>query len=63
MSGSREQILGRIRSGLTQAAGPLREAPEALEKRTLDHPRALPLYQRMGFTPYAQEEAVLEEVD
>jgi GNAT superfamily N-acetyltransferase len=30
---------------------------------TLDHPRALPLYQRMGFTPYAQEEVVLEEVD
>jgi len=29
---------------------------------TLDHPRALPLYQRMGFTPYAQEEAVLEEI-
>ena len=22
---------------------------------TLDHPRALPLYQRMGFVPYAQE--------
>jgi GNAT superfamily N-acetyltransferase len=22
---------------------------------TLDHPRALPLYQKMGFTPYAQE--------
>lgn len=30
---------------------------------TLDHPRALPLYQRMGFTPYAQEEAELEELD
>lgn len=30
---------------------------------TLDHPRALPLYQRMGFTPYAQEEAELEEID
>lgn len=24
---------------------------------TLDHPRALPLYQQMGFEPYAQEEA------
>ena len=24
---------------------------------TLDHPRALPLYQRMGFVPYAQEKA------
>jgi len=23
---------------------------------TLDHPRALPLYQQMGFTPYAQEQ-------
>jgi GNAT superfamily N-acetyltransferase len=30
---------------------------------TLDHPRALPMYQRMGFTPYAQEEAELEELD
>ncbi len=30
---------------------------------TLDHPRALPLYQRHGFTPYAQEEAELEEMD
>lgn len=30
---------------------------------TLDHPRALPLYQRYGFTPYAQEEAELEEID
>ena len=24
---------------------------------TLDHPRALPLYQKMGFAPYAQEKA------
>jgi hypothetical protein len=30
---------------------------------TLDHPRALPMYQRMGFSPYAQEEAELEELD
>lgn len=30
---------------------------------TLDHPRALPLYQRHGFTPYAQEEVELEELD
>ena len=30
---------------------------------TLDHPRALPMYQRMGFAPYAQEEAELEEMD
>lgn len=27
---------------------------------TLDHPRALPLYQRMGFTPYAREERFVE---
>jgi len=42
-----------------------RRGPERLiiQTCTLDHPRALPLYQRMGFTPYAQEEAVLEEVD
>lgn len=27
---------------------------------TLDHPRALPLYQRMGFTPYTREERYIE---
>ncbi|HJT43290.1 MAG TPA: GNAT family N-acetyltransferase [Rhizomicrobium sp.] len=27
---------------------------------TLDHPRALPLYQRMGFTAYAREERFVE---
>jgi hypothetical protein len=27
---------------------------------TLDHPRALPLYQRMGFAPYAREERYVE---
>lgn len=27
---------------------------------TLDHPRALPLYQRMGFTAYAREERYVE---
>jgi GNAT superfamily N-acetyltransferase len=26
---------------------------------TLDHPRALPLYQRVGFTPYAREERII----
>lgn len=30
---------------------------------TLDHPRALPLYQRAGFRPYARVDAELEEVD
>lgn len=30
---------------------------------TMDHPRALGLYQRMGFSPYAQTEAKLEELD
>jgi len=30
---------------------------------TLDHPRALGLYQRMGFVPYAQRQVELEEVD
>lgn len=30
---------------------------------TLDHPRALPLYQRMGFTPYAQRESFVELLD
>ncbi len=27
---------------------------------TLDHPRALPLYQRMGFTPFSREERYVE---
>lgn len=27
---------------------------------TLDHPHALPLYQRMGFTPYSREERYIE---
>ncbi len=30
---------------------------------TLDHPRALPLYQRMGFEPFAQEAAELVPID
>ena len=30
---------------------------------TMDHPTALPMYQRYGFTPYSQEEAELEEMD
>lgn len=30
---------------------------------TQDHPAALPLYQRMGFTPYAQSDDVLEAID
>jgi GNAT superfamily N-acetyltransferase len=27
---------------------------------TLDHPRALPLYQRLGFVPYSREDRVIE---
>jgi GNAT superfamily N-acetyltransferase len=30
---------------------------------TLDHPRALPNYQRQGFTPYAQEKSLIEPID
>ena len=30
---------------------------------TLDHPRALPLYQRMGFTPFAQETTEIMPLD
>lgn len=39
------------------------KAPERLivQTCTLDHPSALRLYQRAGFTPYAQSEAVIEE--
>jgi GNAT superfamily N-acetyltransferase len=42
-----------------------RRSPQRLivQTCTLDHPRALPLYQRMGFTPYGQEEVELEELD
>jgi GNAT superfamily N-acetyltransferase len=29
---------------------------------TLDHPRALPLYQRMGFVPFGQTEAEVEPI-
>ncbi|MGD0143897.1 MAG: N-acetyltransferase, partial [Rhizomicrobium sp.] len=27
---------------------------------TLDHPRALPLYQRVGFVPYSREDRYIE---
>ena len=30
---------------------------------TLDHPRALPTYQRMGFVPFAQEKATITPLD
>jgi GNAT superfamily N-acetyltransferase len=30
---------------------------------TLDHPRALPLYQKMGFVPYAQEKSEIVPLD
>ncbi|MFZ5914956.1 MAG: GNAT family N-acetyltransferase [Pseudomonadota bacterium] len=30
---------------------------------TLDHPRALPLYQRMGFTPFAQDRTEIIPID
>ena len=30
---------------------------------TLDHPRALPLYQKMGFVPYAQEKSSITPID
>ncbi len=30
---------------------------------TLDHPRALPLYQKLGFTPYAQQKAEIVPID
>lgn len=38
------------------------KAPERVivETCTLDSPAALPLYQKMGFTPYARKEKVLE---
>ncbi len=31
-----------------------------VETCTLDHPRALPLYQRMGFVPYERKDKVIE---
>ncbi|WP_284223807.1 GNAT family N-acetyltransferase, partial [Brevundimonas denitrificans] len=30
---------------------------------TLDHPKALPLYQRFGFTPYRQREVLIDPVE
>lgn len=30
---------------------------------TLDHPRALPNYQKQGFVPYAQEKSLIEPID
>lgn len=30
---------------------------------TLDHPRALPNYQKQGFVPYAQEKTTIEPID
>ena len=38
-------------------------APDKLivQTCTLDHPRALPLYQRLGFTPIGREEVTLSE--
>ncbi len=40
-------------------------APRRLHVQTctLDHPRALPLYQKFGFTPFAREDTTLEELD
>ena len=39
----------------------LRPIPKLLVNTcTLDHPRALPLYQRMGFVPYAREARFIE---
>ncbi|WP_239025233.1 GNAT family N-acetyltransferase [Rhodoligotrophos defluvii] len=34
-----------------------------VETCTLDHPRALPLYQKLGFVPYAQKHKVMELLD
>ncbi len=30
-----------------------------VQTNTLDHPRALPLYQKLGFAPFAQEQAII----
>lgn len=40
------------------------KAPKRLHVQTctLDHPRALPLYQRMGFEPFSQTEAFVEPI-
>lgn len=34
-----------------------------VQTNTLDHPRAIILYQKWGFSPYAQQQAELEEAD
>ncbi len=41
MSASRNQILGRIRSNLEEAAAPMRETPDMLEKRLASRPRGI----------------------
>ena len=41
MSASRNQILGRIRSNLEEAAAPLRQDPGALEQRLASRPRGI----------------------
>ncbi|QPC41721.1 GNAT family N-acetyltransferase [Kaustia mangrovi] len=46
--------------GTAWAKGPERVRVETC---TLDHPRALALYQRMGFVPYAQEDKTMEVPD
>ena len=32
-----------------------------MNTNTLDHPKALPLYQPMGFVPYAQERKIIDD--
>lgn len=58
--------LGLGRYLLTQAISiAWARQPERLivQTCTLDHPNALPLYQRSGFTPYGQEQTTIEDFD
>jgi GNAT superfamily N-acetyltransferase len=52
----------------TRTGGSQRGDPAPIERlwvhtNTLDHPRALPLYQQMGFAPYAQEKTEIVPLD
>ena len=56
------------RAGLSPVAMTQKLSSHEIERlwvhtNTLDHPRALPLYQKLGFVPYAQEKAEIVPID
>jgi len=58
------QGLGRFLFGEALSLAWLKNPPRLIVQTcTMDHPAALPMYQRYGFTPFAQEDAELEDFD